>query len=354
MKTSREQYFDIERIIELDFVRATEAAALNTIPWLGRGKELDADAAACDAIRGMFDLMNICGEVVIGEGRSEYRGGITRGEHLGTWIPGAIRFDLAVDPIDGAGNIAKGASNAITCIAAASPDPGVKFSLRNIPSGYMSKLAYGPRVASAMERSGVKTLRLQNPIEENIEAVAKILHKRVGEVTVLVMDRPRHEQLIEAIRCVGASLRVVGDGDIAAAIAPSIADSGIDIYVGIGGSTEAVLASAALKCLGGDMQCMIWPRDEEEREELIERGYEGDLGQALHADDLTHGQNIIFAATGISDSAMLKGVQIRDHTAVTHSVLMRAKSRTIRQIVATHDLQKKTIHLRSDSREHRL
>jgi fructose-1,6-bisphosphatase II len=189
-------------------------------------------------------------------------------------------------------------------------------------------------------------------VEDNIQAVARILKKRVQDVVVLVMDRPRHENLIEEIRRAGASLRTVGDGDIAAAIAPAIFDSGIDLYVGTGGSPEAVLASAALKCLGGEMQALMWPKDDEEQKCLVERGY--DLNRVYRADDLAQGKNIIFAATGISDSPLVKGVQVRDHMATTHSILMRAKSGTMRQITAHHDLRKKTIRLRSDNREHRL
>jgi fructose-1,6-bisphosphatase II len=171
---------------------------------------------------------------------------------------------------------------------------------------------------------------------------------------VVVMDRPRHEKLVEEVRRTGASLRMVADGDIAAAIAPSIPDSGIDCYLGVGGSPEAVLAAAALKCLGGDIQAKMWPRDEEESRQLIEAGVGDELGRVFYADDLANGPNIIFCATGISDSSMLKGVLVKKHIAVTHSVVMRAKSRTLRYITAYHDLRNKTIHLRSDNREHRI
>jgi fructose-1,6-bisphosphatase II len=354
MKTPREQYFDIERIIEFDFLRATENAALNAIPWLGRGEKELADAAACDAIRGMFDLMNICGEVVIGEGIKDNAPGIFKGEHLGTWNPGSVKFDLALDPIDGTTNIAKGAPNSIACIAAASPEEGVKYSLKDIPSFYMMKLAYGPKVIRAMTRSGIQSVQLKNPVEENIQAVAKALRKRVQDVVVLVMDRPRHGKLVEEVRATGAALRMFSDGDIAGAIAPSIYDSGADLYIGVGGSPEAVLSAAALKCLGGDLQAMMWPRDDAEKQEIIDAGYEADLQRVFYANDLAHGQNIIFCATGISDSPLMKGVQIRKHMAITHSVLMRAKSQTLRHITAYHDLRTKTIHLRSDNREHRI
>lgn len=354
MRTLREQYYDLERIIEFDFVRATEHAALNAIQWLGRGDKNAADAAACDAIRGMFDLMNICGEVVIGEGIKDQAPGIFKGEHLGTWAPGTLRFDLALDPIDGTTNIAKGSVNSISCVVGASPEEGITNALRDISSFYMMKLAYGPRVVRAMERTGVETISIRNSVEETILCVARALRKRVQDIVVLVMDRPRHAKLIEEIRATGAALRMFTDGDIAAAIAPSILDSGADLYLGVGGAPEAVLSAAALKCLGGDLQTMLWPRDEAERQAIIAAGQGDDLGKVFYANDLAHGQNIIFCATGISDSPLLKGVQIRNHTATTHSVLMRAKSKTIRQITTHHDLRTKTIHLRSDSREHRL
>src|SRR5436309_2058675 len=226
MRIPRQNYHDIERIIEFDFVRATEAAALNSLPWLGRGEKEKADAAACDAIRGMFDLMNICGEVVIGEGIKDDAPGIFKGEQLGTWVPGSPQFDIAIDPIDGTTNISKGAPNSITCIAAASPEKGVKVALRDIPSFYMMKLAYGPRVVQAMTISGIETVKLESPIEEILITVAQALNKRVQDVVVMLLDRPRHKEIVTEIRRVGASLRMISDGDIAAAIGPAIQDSG--------------------------------------------------------------------------------------------------------------------------------
>lgn len=354
MKTPREHYFDIERIIEFDFLRATEHAALNALPWLGRGDKNAADGAACDAIRGMFDLINICGEVVIGEGIKDNAPGIFKGEHLGTWTPGTLRFDLALDPIDGTTNISKGSPNSISCLVAASPEEGVQQALKDIPSFYMMKLAYGPEVVRSMERIGIETLHLRNSVDETIVTVARALHKRVQDVVVLVLDRPRHQKLVDEIRKTGAALRMFSDGDIAAAIAPSIYGSGADLYMGVGGSPEAVLAAAALKCLGGELQAMMWPRDDAESESIIEAGYGGELGKVFRSDDLANGQNIIFCATGISDSPLIKGVRVRKQTATTHSLIMRAKSKTVREITTHHDLSTKTIHLRSDSREHRL
>src|SRR6266404_2548219 len=215
----KQNYHDIERIIEFDFVRATEAAALNSLRWLGRGDKEKADAAACDAMRGMFDLMNICGEVVIGEGIKDDAPGIFKGEQLGTWVPGSPQFDIALDPIDGTTNISKGAPNSISCIAAASPEEGVKVALRDIPSFYMMKLAYGPRVVQHMQKSGIDTIKLESPIEETLLLVAQALHKRVQDVVVTMLDRPRHHEMVAEIRRVGASLRLISDGDIAAAMA---------------------------------------------------------------------------------------------------------------------------------------
>jgi fructose-1,6-bisphosphatase II len=350
----KQNYPDIERIIEFDFVRATEAAALNSLRWLGRGDKEEADAAACDAMRGMFDLMNICGEVVIGEGIKDEAPGIFKGEQLGTWIPGSPPFHIAIDPIDGTTNLSKGAPNSIRCIAAASPEEGVEVALRDVPSFYMSKLAYGPRVIQYMQKRG-DSLNIEAPIAETLAIVARAVEKRVQDVVVMMLDRPRHKEIVEQIRGCGASLRMIGDGDIAAAMAPSLPDSDIDLYMGIGGAPEAVLAAAGIKCLGGAMQCKMWPRDDNERKKLIDDGNEKDLGRIFSADDLAHGENIIFCATGISDSALLRGVKTKGAAVVvTHSVLMRAKSKTVRFIRAQHNLQNKTIRLRSDNREHQI
>ncbi|MDB6155060.1 MAG: glpX [Chthoniobacteraceae bacterium] len=351
MKSLREQYDGVERLLEFDFVRATENASLNSLQWLGRGEKELADAAACDAIRGMFDNMDISAEVVIGEGIKDNAPGIFKGEHLGSWIPGTTRFDIALDPIDGTTNIAKGAPNSISCIAAAIVQEGEKYSLKDIPSFYMMKLAYGPQAVTHMNRTGVRSLALLSSVAEMVQAIADIMKKRVQDVVVLVMDRPRHAKLVEEVRATGAALRMISDGDIAAAIAPSIPDSGIDLFIGVGGSPEAVLASAALKCLGGDMQSMMWPRDEAERRELIELGYGDEIERIFFADDLAHGPNIIFCATGISDSPLLRGIRVQKRRAVTHSVLMRAKTHSLRYIETHHELRTKKIPLRSENRD---
>jgi fructose-1,6-bisphosphatase II len=351
MRSNQHPYEDYERIIEIDFLRATEAAALNTLPWIGRGEKEKADAAACDAIRGMFDLMNICGEVVIGEGIKDNAPGIFKGEHLGTWLPGSHKFDLALDPIDGTTNVSKGLPGSICCIAASSPERDSAVSLKDVPTFYMMKLAYGLKVVRYMQRTGVQTISILHPIEEIIPIIAKALRKRVQDVAVVILDRPRHQKLVEAVRSTGAMVRMISDGDITAAIAPSIAESGVDLYVGVGGAPEAVLAAAAIRCLGGDLQTMMWPRDTAEEQSVIEAGYRSELGKVFYAKDLAQGENIIFCATGVSDNPLLRGVRIQGHTAITHSVLMRARSQTVRMIEAYHDLAHKTIRLRSTKRE---
>src|SRR6266436_9338313 len=200
----KQNYPDIERIIEFDFVRATEAAALNSLRWLGRGDKERADAAACDAMRGMFDLVNICGEVVIGEGIKDNAPGIFKGEHLGAWTPGSHKFDLALDPIDGTTNVAKGLPGSICCLAAASPEAGTEASLKDIPTFYMMKLAYGIEVVRYMQKTGIDIVSIRHPIEEIIPIVAKALRKRIQDLAVVVLDRPRHAKLVEAIRSSGA------------------------------------------------------------------------------------------------------------------------------------------------------
>jgi fructose-1,6-bisphosphatase II len=389
MRTPHPAYEDVERTIEFDFLRATEAAALNTLPWVGRGQKEKADAAACDAIRGMFDLINVCAEVVIGEGIKDDAPGIFKGEHLGTWKPGSHKFDLALDPIDGTTNVSKGLPGSICCLAAASPEvrdrrsdkastfakatadqledtsaksglsdeasaksgTTVDVSLKDIPTFYMMKLAYGMKVVRYMDRTGIGVVSIRNPIEEIIPIVAKALRKAIRDIAVVVLDRPRHAKLVEAIRSTGAMVRMISDGDITAAIAPSINDSGVDLYAGIGGAPEAVLAAAAIRCLGGDLQTMMWPRDDAERQSVIDAGFREELNQVYYAKDLAKGSNIIFCATGVSDSPLLRGVRVRGHTAITHSILMRASTRTVRMIEAYHDLANKTIRLRSTNRE---
>ena len=354
VSTKDARYRDIERIIELDFVRATEAAALNVLPWLGRGEKEKADGAASDAIRGMFDLMNICGEVVIGEGIKDKAPGLFKGEQLGRWLPGTPKFDIALDPIDGTTNLSKGMPGALSVIAAASPEEGVGQALLDIPAFYMKKMAYGPQVKRYAELTGIDCLNLLSPTDENLAVVARALRKRVQDVVVCVLDRPRHKVLIEEIREAGCALRMIGDGDIGGAMGPSLPDSGIDLYVGIGGSPEAVLAAAAIRCLGGDIQCQMWPRDAAEYESLVALGEKDRLPTVFFAHDLAKGENIIFCATAISDVPGLRGITRRGEYTVTHSILMRTRTRTIREFRTRHNFSAKTIRLRSDNKEHQL
>jgi len=342
---------DIERSLEMDFLRATEIAALNTLQWLGKGDKESADAAACDAIRGMFDLMDIRGTIVIGEGIKDEAPGLFIGEKVGRWRDGAPRFDIALDPVDGTTNCAKGMPNSLSCIAATLVEDDGDSSLQDIPAFYLKKLAYPLAVRRAWMKDPSLPIDVDAPIEDVINVTAKILGKDVRDVVVCALDRPRNGDLIEAVRLKGAALRLILDGDIAAALAPAMHTSSIDLYAGIGGSPEGVLSAAGLRCLGGGMRAKIWPRDDAERESLIAAGWGDKLDHQFMSKDLARGENILFAATGISTGPLLKGVQVEGTTATTHSVLMRARSGTVRFVEAQHNLAKKTIHLRSTQAE---
>lgn len=337
---------DPERTVEFEFVRATENAALNSLHWLGRGEKELADAAACDAIYGVFDLVDIAGEVVIGEGIKDNAPGIFLGEQLGTWRPGSPRFDIALDPIDGTSNIANGMPNSISVMAASERCAGEGHSMRNLPSFYSIKLAYGPEVVCAIKQ-GMAPIQLEDPLTQTVAKIAEALGKRVSEVVVMTMNRPRHAELIAEVRGMGAALRLITDGDITAAVSPSLPDTGVDLYYGIGGSPEGILTAAALKALGGEMLLRMWPRDEEERRSVLQEVGPEELARVFKCDDLVMGNSSIFCATGISDSPLVPGVKLTGKKAITTSILMRARSRTVRYIRAIHDLEQKTIHLRS-------
>jgi fructose-1,6-bisphosphatase II len=337
---------DLERVLEFEFVRATENAALNAIHWLGRGDKEKGDAAACDAIYGVFDILNIRGEVVIGEGIKDNAPGIFVGEKLGTWKPGSPRFNIALDPIDGTTNLSKGMPNSISVLAAAQVPEGAPNVMRHLPSYYSYKIAYGPAVARALEDDGDPCL-LDMPLPEVLHIAARALDKDVRDVVVMTLDRPRHADIVRTVRETGAGLRMIGDGDITAAVAPSLPGSGVDLYVGAGGSPEAVLAAAALKCLGGDMQVRMWFHEEAHRAQVAAVVPAEDLTRVFHADDLVIGESALFCATGITDNALVRGIQVTGRQAETHSILMRARSRTIRRIHAVHDLDYKIIPLRS-------
>jgi fructose-1,6-bisphosphatase II len=340
--------YDVERVLEFEFVRATENAALNAINWLGRGEKEKGDAAACDAIYGVFDILDIRGEVVIGEGIKDNAPGIFVGERLGTWQDGSPRFNIALDPIDGTTNLAKGMPNSISVIAAAQVPEGAPNVMRHLPSYYSYKIAYGPAVAEALRRGGDPCL-LDMPLPDVLRLAADALGKRVRDLVVMTLDRPRHADVVRTVRATGAALRMISDGDITAAVAPSMPGSGVDLYVGAGGSPEAVLAAAALKCLGGDMEVRMWFHEEAHRATVAAQVPPEDLERVFRINDLLVGESALFCATGISDSALLPGIKLTGHRAETHSILMRARSRTVRHIHAIHDLDHKVIPLRSRS-----
>jgi len=342
---------DPERTIEFEFLRATESAALNAAHWLGKGEKELGDAAACDAIRGMFDLMDMCGEITIGEGIKDEAPGLFLVEKVGNHKEGTPRFDIALDPVDGTTNLSKGMPNSISCIAAAIPDESGEAALEDIPAFYMDKLAYPEEVRLAWMADSSLPLSLDEPLENVIKLTAEILDKEVSNVTVMVLDRPRNQKQIDSVRKSGARLRMIADGDIAAALAPALLGSGIDLYAGIGGSPEGVLSAAALRCLGGGLMSRIWPSDEKEKQALIEAGWEDRLDRVYLSKDLAKGKSIIFCATGISESPLLKGVESKGKFISTHSVLMRVRSKTVRFIEATHNTETKTIRLRSTNTE---
>ncbi len=343
---------DFERSIGFDFVRTTEAASLAAFPWIGRGEKELADDAACDAIRGMFDLMPIDGEIAIGEGIKDNAPGLFKGEKVGMQGDGYPKFDIALDPVDGTSNVGKGLPNAISCIAAALRAEGdTEPALLDVPAFYMNKLAYGQKVRDAFVKDPSLPLSVDADPEDTIKLVAKILDKNVTDMLVMVIDRPRNQYIIDAIRNLGASLRMITDGDITAALAPALPDSGVDLYMGIGGSPECVLSAAGMRCLGGGLQAKIWVIDEDERKFLIDEGWEDRIDQVFLSRDLARGKNILFTATGILDSSLLKGVIIKDRTAVTSSVLMRVNFGTVRHIETHHNLDKKTLRFRTQNAE---
>lgn len=343
---------DLERSIEFEFVRATENAALNALRFIGKGEKEQADAAACDAIQGVFDLIDIRGEVVIGEGIKDKAPGIFLGDKLGKWGSGDPVFNIALDPIDGTTNLSKGSPNAISVMAAAeAPAESSQPVMRNIPSYYSHKVSYGPVVAEFLRREDPQANFLDAPLEETLPRMAQILRKRITDMVVLVLDRPRNQAFVDAIRRCGASLRTIGDGDITAAVAPSLPDSGIDLYVGIGGSPEGVLTATALRALGGELQLRMWFPNPEAKAREVHGVSEKEIQTIFRSADIVTGKSAIFCATGIIESPLLPGVKLIGHKAITHSILMRARSRTVRYIRAVHDLEHKTIHLRSSSRE---
>ncbi len=341
-----------ERSLQFDFVRATENAALSAIDWLGRGDKESADAAASDAIRGTLEQSDLCGQVVIGEGIKDNAPGIFLGERLGSWKFPSPRFNIAVDPIDGTTNISKGLPNSISVMAAAHVPHGAEAAMVNIPTFYSEKLAYGPDVAAAMTRDPALRFDLDTPVAQVLARVATALGKPVRQVYVVILDRPRHARLIAEIRAAGAALRLISDGDVTAAVSPSLHDSGMDLYMGIGGSPEGVLTAAGVLALGGDQQLRMWPRDDAERVEIQASPAAANLGRIYFAKDLVIGPSAIFCATGISDSPLLPGVRLIGRKVITHSILMRSQSRSVRYIRTVHDLDFKTIRRSPDRKDH--
>lgn len=341
---------DPERAIDLDMIRCTENAALAAMRWLGKGDKNSADLAATDAMRGMFELIDCKGLVRIGEGRKDNAPGIFVDEKLGSWREGSIPAAIAVDPIDGTTLTAKGLPGAISVMAVTTcekPDDDPSELFPAITCHYMDKIAIGPQLAEG------DRISLDAPIQQNLDIVAASCNKRVQELVAVVLDRPRHAEIIQALRSAGCGIRLISDGDVAAAIAPSQPNSGVDLYLGIGGSPEAVLAAAAIKCLGGQQLCRMWPKNEQEREQLLSvDGYtQADLDKVWHVEDMAQGEHIIFAATGISDSPMLPGIRYEGPYCITESILMRARNHTVRKIKAYHDIRRKTIHLASTGLE---
>jgi fructose-1,6-bisphosphatase II len=314
-----------DRNLALEIVRVTEAAALAAGRWVGRGDKIGADGAAVDAMRLMIDSVSMDGTVVIGEGEKDEAPMLFNGESVGNGDGPGV--DVAVDPIDGTRLTAFGMPNALAVIALA--ERGSMF----FPGAavYMEKVATGPEAAEAIDVTA--------PPEENVRLVAKAKGLRPEEIGVVVLDRPRHEELIRRIREAGARVFLITDGDVAGAIAAARTDqSGIDLLLGIGGTPEGVVGASALRCLGGAMQGRLFPRNDEERGKLVDAGY--DLDAVLSTDDLVSGNDVFFAATGITTGSLLRGVRYTDEGAVTHSMVMRSRSGTVRYVDAEHSFEK--------------
>ena len=313
-----------DRNLALELVRVTEAAALAAARWVGRGDKIAADQAAVDAMRLMLDSVSMDGIVVIGEGEKDEAPMLFNGEHVGDGT--GPECDVAVDPIDGTTLAAKGMENAIAVMAVA--ERGAMFD----PSAvfYMEKLVTGPAAADQVD------IRL--PVAENIARVARAKHETASDVTVVILDRPRHAALVEDIRATGARIKFITDGDVAGAITAAREGTGIDLLLGIGGTPEGIIAACAMKCLGGTLQGRLWPRDEEERLKAIDAGH--DLDRVLTTDDLVRGNNVFFVATGITNGELMRGVRYRAGGAETSSIVMRGKSGTIRKVESEHKLTK--------------
>lgn len=317
----------MNRNLALNLARATEAAALSAAAWLGKGKKNDADGAAVDAMRRLFDTVDVHGVVVIGEGEIDEAPMLYIGEEVGTKLEGTDKIDIAVDPLDGTTSIANGMNNSISVLAAAP-----RGCLLNAPDIYMDKIACGPGAKGCID--------LTDTVENNIKRVAKALHKNVEDVTVSLLKRERHEKLVEEIRATGARIKMVTDGDILTAIETCFESSGVDMIMGIGGAPEGVIAAAALKCLGGDFQGKLLPTDEQQMKRC--RDLHSDLEKIYTIDDLVKGDEVIFSATGVSFGELLEGVKfLKNNKATTETLVTRLPSGTVRFIKSIHNLDKK-------------
>ncbi|MCU1483606.1 MAG: glpX [Actinomycetia bacterium] len=313
-----------DRNLAMELVRVTEAAALAASRWVGRGDKEGADGAAVDAMRVILESVPMDGLVVIGEGEKDEAPMLYNGEHIGDGSP--PETDIAVDPVEGTSLTALGLGNAISVIAVSERgtmfDPGPVF--------YMEKIAVGPDCVGVIDITASPTA--------NLEAVAKAKGESVRDLTAVILDRPRHAELIAEVREAGARIRLISAGDVIGAVSTAWAGSGADILFGIGGTPEGVIAAAALKCMGGEIQGRLWPQGDDERAAAIAAGY--DLDRVLTTNDLVRGDNCFFAVTGITDGEVLKGVHYDAQGATTQSLVMRSKSGTVRLIDARHRLHK--------------
>jgi fructose-1,6-bisphosphatase II len=315
----------VERELALELVRVTEAAALACARWMGRGDKHMADQLAVDAMRAGFDTVNIDGVVVIGEGEMDEAPMLYIGEKVGA---GGIPVDVAVDPLEGTNLVAKGLNGSIAVVAVAP-----RGHLLHAPDMYMEKIAVGPAAAGCID--------LTASITANLKWVARAKGKDVSDLTVVILDRDRHKAMIQECREAGARIKLISDGDVAPAVAAAIDGTGVDMLLGIGGAPEGVLAAAALKCLGGDMQARLKPENADEYARCQAMGLT-DPNQVLKLEDLVKGEEVFFAATGITEGDLLRGVQFQgQHTARTHSIALRGKTGTVRFIEAVHRLERK-------------
>lgn len=314
----------MDRNLALEFVRVTEAAALSVGRWIGRGNEMAADDAAVQSMRLAFDSIRFDGTIVIGEGERDEAPMLYIGEKVGAG--NGPKIDIACDPLEGTTITAMGRSEALSVIAASE-----EGGLLNAPDTYMKKIAVGPRAKGCID--------ITQPALWNLKQVAKALGKQMEDLMVIVLDRPRHQELIQEIREGGARIRLIGDGDVSAAIGTAQPESGVDILLGTGGAPEGVIAAAALKCLGGDFQGQLKFRNEQEKKRALEMGIT-DTDRVYQMGELAKG-SVMFIATGVTNGSYLNGVRYFGGGAHTHSVVMRSETRTIREIRATHHFESK-------------